>query len=95
MQQKHEHIQVPSKSRDTPAVGGVLGVLQPVYLPWLGYFEQIAVTDHFVLLDDVQYTKQDWRNRNRVKTAQGATWMTVPVRHFTSAAASPSPVTLR
>lgn len=57
-----------------------VGILQPVYLPWLGYFEQMARTDHFVFLDDVQYTHQDWRNRNRIKTATGPTWLTVPIR---------------
>ncbi|MEQ8857306.1 MAG: WbqC family protein [Pseudomonadales bacterium] len=52
-----------------------------MYLPWVGYFEQVAAVDHFVLMDDVQYTKRDWRNRNRIKTANGALWLTVPVRH--------------
>lgn len=57
-----------------------IGILQPVYLPWLGYFEQLAYAGHFVFLDDVQYTHQDWRNRNRIKTANGSTWLTVPIR---------------
>lgn len=57
-----------------------ISIIQPVYLPWLGYFEQIARTDHFVLYDDVQYTKQDWRNRNRIPGANGPIWLTVPVR---------------
>lgn len=57
-----------------------VGILQPTYLPWLGYFEQMAYADEFVFLDDVQYTKNDWRNRNRVKTATGPVWLTVPVR---------------
>ncbi len=54
-------------------------ILQPSYLPWLGFFEQMTRADVFVYLDDVQYTKNDWRNRNRVKTANGPTWLTVPV----------------
>lgn len=54
-------------------------ILQPSYLPWLGFFEQMTRADVFVYLDDVQYTKNDWRNRNRVKTASGPTWLTVPV----------------
>ena len=58
----------------------VIGILQPCYLPWLGYFEQMARVDHFVFLDDVQYTRQDWRNRNRIKTAAGSIWLTVPIR---------------
>lgn len=60
--------------------GKIIAILQPVYLPWLGYFEQIARADHFVFLDDVQYTRQDWRNRNRIKTATGSIWLTVPIR---------------
>ncbi len=58
----------------------IIGIIQPTFLPWLGYFEQIACADHFVLLDDVQYTHQDWRNRNRIKTASGPVWLTVPIR---------------
>ena len=55
-------------------------ILQPVYLPWLGYFEQMAYADHFVFYDEVQYTRQDWRNRNRIATNDGPLWLTVPVR---------------
>lgn len=59
-----------------------LAVLQPSYLPWLGYLEQIAATDIFVFYDDVQYDKNGWRNRNRIRTdaPQGWSWLTVPVR---------------
>ena len=46
----------------------VVGILQPSYLPWLGYFAQMARSDVFVLYDDVQFDKHSWRNRNRVKT---------------------------
>lgn len=53
---------------------------QPVYLPWLGLFHKIALCDVFVFMDDVQYLKQDWNNRNRVKGSQGAFWLTVPVQ---------------
>ncbi len=56
-----------------------VGVLQPSYLPWLGCFEQIARSDVFVIYDDVQFVKGSWRNRNRIKTAQGVQWLTVPV----------------
>lgn len=56
-----------------------IGILQPGYLPWLGFFEQIAYSDVFVIYDDVQYDKEGWRNRNRIKTAQGIQWLTVPV----------------
>jgi hypothetical protein len=58
--------------------------LQPGYLPWLGFFEQVHATTTFVLYDDVQYDKHGWRNRNRIKTAQGPLWLTVPV-HFSLA----------
>lgn len=56
-----------------------VGILQPGYLPWLGFFEQMYRVDVFVLYNDVQYTKQDWRNRNRIKTPNGAAYLTVPV----------------
>lgn len=54
-------------------------ILQPSYLPWLGYFAQMHKSDVFVVYDDVQYDKHSWRNRNRIKTPQGAQWLTVPV----------------
>jgi len=56
-----------------------VGILQPSYLPWLGYFEQIARCDVFVLYDDVQFDKGGWRNRNRIKIPGGPHWLTVPV----------------
>lgn len=54
-------------------------VLQPSYMPWLGYFDQMDRADVFVFYDVVQYDKNGWRNRNRIKTRQGAQWITVPV----------------
>lgn len=57
-----------------------LVVLQPSYLPWLGFFDQYDWSDTFVLYDDVQYDKNGWRNRNRILTANGPAWLTVPVR---------------
>ncbi|MEW6278784.1 MAG: WbqC family protein [Candidatus Eremiobacterota bacterium] len=54
-------------------------ILQPGYLPWLGYFDQMARCDRFVVYDDVQYDRHGWRNRNRIKTSQGVRWLTVPV----------------
>jgi len=59
-----------------------VAILQPSYLPWLGYFEQIHHADLFVFLNDVQYTVGDWRNRNRIKTPRGAAWLSVPVYHI-------------
>ncbi|MCF6220824.1 MAG: WbqC family protein [Robiginitomaculum sp.] len=57
-----------------------IAIMQPVYLPWLGYFEQMALCDEFMFLDDVQYTKQDWRNRNRIRTKDGWMWLTIPIK---------------
>lgn len=56
-----------------------LAILQPSYLPWIGYFDQIAKVDQFVYLDDIQFTRRDWRNRNKIRTAEGWSWLTVPV----------------
>jgi WbqC-like protein family len=52
---------------------------QSNYIPWRGYFALIAAVDEFVLLDNVQYTRRDWRNRNRIKTELGTKWLTIPV----------------
>lgn len=57
----------------------IAGILQPGYLPWLGFFEQLSRSDVFVLYDDVQYDKNGWRNRNRIKNSGGPLWLTVPV----------------
>lgn len=54
-------------------------ILQSSYIPWKGYFDLIHDADHFVFYDDVQFTKNDWRNRNKIKTSQGSKWLTVPV----------------
>lgn len=54
-------------------------ILQPSYIPWRGYFDQIRRADTFVFYDDVQYDKHGWRNRNQIKTAQGRQWLTIPV----------------
>jgi hypothetical protein len=54
-------------------------ILQPSYIPWRGYFDLIHEADVFVFYDDVQYDKHGWRNRNRIKTAQGPLWLTIPV----------------
>lgn len=61
----------------------IVAVHQPQYLPWLGYFGKMIRADAFCYLNDVQYKKNEWQNRNRIKTAQGWQWLTVPVRfHF-------------
>jgi hypothetical protein len=55
-----------------------VAVLQSNYIPWKGYFDIIHDVDLFVFYDDVQYTKGDWRNRNRIKTPRGVEWLTIP-----------------
>src|ERR1051325_6353530 len=52
---------------------------QPEHMPWLGFFEKLLSADLFVLLDDVQFSRGDFQNRNRVKGQGGAQWLTVPV----------------
>jgi len=59
--------------------GKTIGMLQPGYVPWLGFFEQIYRVDLFVILDDVQYTKGSWRNRHRIRTRRNWCWLTVPI----------------
>src|SRR5687767_2235559 len=58
-----------------------VGIIQSNFLPWLGYFDFIRETDLFVIHDDLQYTKGDWRNRNRIKTLRGLEWISVPVHY--------------
>lgn len=53
-------------------------VLQSNYIPWKGYFDLIHDADLFIFYDDVQYTKNDWRNRNKIQTPQGPRWLTIP-----------------
>ncbi|MHC4726119.1 MAG: WbqC family protein [Planctomycetota bacterium] len=55
-------------------------ILQPNYIPWRGYFDFFKQSDLFVIYDDVQYTRHDWRNRNTIKMPMGALWLTVPVQ---------------
>ena len=54
-------------------------ILQPFYIPWRGYFHQINCADTFIFYDDAQYEKHGWCSRNRIKTAHGAQWLTIPV----------------
>lgn len=56
-----------------------VAILQSNYIPWKGYFDLIAAVDEFIVYDDMQFTKNDWRNRNQIKTPQGVQWLTVPV----------------
>lgn len=61
-------------------MGKRVAIVQSNYIPWKGYFDLIRACDEFVLYDEVQYTRRDWRNRNRIKTAQGTKWLTIPVQ---------------
>lgn len=61
-------------------MGKKVAILQSNYIPWKGYFDLINTVDEFVLFDDTQYTKGDWRNRNIIKTKQGPQWLTIPVK---------------
>jgi len=56
-----------------------VAIVQSSYIPWKGYFDLIRAADEFILLDDVQFTKRDWRSRNRIKTKDGLNWLTIPV----------------
>ncbi len=66
---------MPTKGTATKRIA----ITQSDYLPWKGWFDTINAVDEFVLYDDVQYTRRDWRNRNRIKTPEGLHWLTVPV----------------
>lgn len=56
-----------------------IAILQSNYIPWKGYFDLINMVDEFVLYDDMQYTRRDWRNRNKIKTPQNLKWLSIPV----------------
>ncbi|MEP7070334.1 MAG: WbqC family protein [Usitatibacter sp.] len=56
-----------------------VAIVQSNYIPWKGYFDLVRHCDEFILYDDVQYTRRDWRNRNRIKTPTGPQWLTIPV----------------
>ncbi len=56
-----------------------IGILQSNYIPWKGYFDLINQVDEFILFDEMQYTRNDWRNRNKIKTNNGTIWLSIPV----------------
>jgi hypothetical protein len=56
-----------------------VSILQSNYIPWKGYFDMIAAVGEFIIYDDMQFTKNDWRNRNKIKTPNGVEWLSVPV----------------
>src|SRR5687767_5361993 len=57
-----------------------IAISQSNYIPWKGYFDLINFMDEFILYDDVQFTRRDWRNRNKIKTPNGELWLTIPVQ---------------
>jgi hypothetical protein len=57
-----------------------VAIVQSNYIPWKGYFDLINLVDEFILYDDRQFTRRDWRNRNLIKTPQGLHWLTIPVQ---------------
>jgi len=71
----------PAVGADLPAraVAKSVAIVQSNYIPWKGYFDLINSVDEFILYDDVQYTRRDWRNRNLIKTRDGLKWLTIPV----------------
>lgn len=77
MRSKSEKVHLPRDKIVTMTKS--VAIIQSNYIPWKGYFDIINSVDEFVLFDDVQYTRRDWRNRNKIKTANGAQWITVPV----------------
>jgi len=61
-------------------MGKKIAIIQSDYIPWKGYFDIIAKADEFIVFDEMQYTRRDWRNRNKIKTSMGTQWLTVPVK---------------
>jgi hypothetical protein len=62
-----------------PTTSKSVAIVQSNYIPWKGYVDLIRAVDEFILYDDAQYTRRDWRNRNKVKTPAGIQWLTIPV----------------
>lgn len=58
-----------------------IAILQSNYIPWKGYFDIINMVDEFILYDDMQYTRRDWRNRNKIVTPNGLLWLSIPVEN--------------
>ena len=61
----------------------IISIRQPGYLPYIGFFKKIESVDNFVILDDVQYTRSGWDNRNKIKTHEGEMFLTIPVLNNT------------
>ena len=69
----------PGKTSGVEPLSKTVAIVQSSYVPWKGYFDLMDRADELVLLDTVQFTKRDWRSRNRIKTKDGLAWLTVPV----------------
>lgn len=65
---------------DNLSVEKKVAIVQSNYIPWKGYFDLMRSADEFVILDDVQFTRRDWRNRNLIKTQHGLLWLTIPIK---------------
>jgi hypothetical protein len=70
----------PDNATCSAAFRKSLAIVQSNYIPWKGYFDLINSVDEFMLFDDMQFTRRDWRNRNRIKAAAGPLWLTIPVQ---------------
>lgn len=68
-----------SPVKERPAMTKRVAILQPNYIPWRGYFDLMAQVDEFIIYDDTQYTRRDWRNRNKIMIGQQARWLSIPV----------------
>jgi len=71
-----------------------VAILQSNYIPWKGYFDIIGMVDEFIIYDEVQYTKNDWRNRNKIKTPTGAQWITIIKEGFSKKYQRPKSVVI-
>lgn len=69
-----------ARRADSARIGKRVAILQSSYIPWKGYFDIMNKVDEFILYDDRQYTTNDWRNRNQIKTRQGSIWLSIPIR---------------
>jgi WbqC-like protein family len=74
------HPALPEAGEGKCGTDMVVTIHQPAYLPWLGYLDRVARSDVFIFLDTVQFERNSFTNRNRIKTANGPIWLTVPVR---------------
>lgn len=71
---------MPSSVNVSLSKGCRVGIIQSSYIPWRGYFDMIERCDVFVFLDSVQFTRRDWRTRNAIKTPNGSSWLSIPVK---------------